>query len=203
MVKFVLLLGSFDLKTKRLLDAVKLGIAERFSGEGVFAFLLDELEVYMARNYLVLVEKISDKTANLHLFTQAGDLEETYDLALNESTLDEAVTSVLKEEWGVIGVVKLPILEKLSTIVKFASAILLIREKEETRGGEVAELIYCIMANATDRVCLFKKERIALSQMIMEFLDAARIVMRTYRDRDDLHTAVLRYLSYQIGGNNK
>lgn len=104
MVKFVLLLGSFDLKTKQLLDAVKLGIAERFSGEGVFAFLLDELEVYMARNYFVLVEKISDKTANLHLFTQEGDLEETYDLVLNGITLDEAVKNLVKEKYDIIDV---------------------------------------------------------------------------------------------------
>lgn len=97
----------------------------------------------------------------------------------------------------------MPILKKLNATTITVSAILLIREREETRGGEVAELIYFVMTKTSDKVCLFKKEGIALSQMIMEFLDAENVIMRTYQDKDDLLTAILRYLTYRIDGDNK
>jgi hypothetical protein len=46
------LLGSYDLDTKNLMEGVKKEIAEKFGGEGVYIYLLDELDVYLSEKFL-------------------------------------------------------------------------------------------------------------------------------------------------------
>jgi hypothetical protein len=42
----------------------------------------------------------------------------------------------------------------------FSKQIILVRDREEKRGGEMFELIYCIFQGYRDKVCIFKRKRI-------------------------------------------
>jgi len=199
---FILLLGSYDLDTKTLLDLLKRKIAEKYGGEGVFAFLLDELEIYSTKEYFALVERWTEERISVHTFHRDGTLKESYDLEITkEKIIDEAIKGLLRKELDVKEVTKLPVLEKLELIMKISKEILVIRDREETRGGEIAELIYCIMSGLSEKVCFFKKEGFMLSSMLMEFLDKQRVVIRTYRNHNDLVDSVLRFLSYRLSQN--
>lgn len=196
---FVLLLGSYDPETKVLMDAVKRGIAENFGGQGIFPFLLEELEVYRYDNYFMLVERWSDRVASLHIFTHQGLLEETHELQLKDGNLHQAVLDLLREKYGFYYAERMPVLEKLATVAKTFPAILLIRDHQETRGGELIELTYCIMIGTpVERIRLFYRSNVVISQMVMEILDASGIITRPYNSETELITSVIRFLYYKI-----
>ncbi len=196
---FILLLGSYDPDTRQLLDVIKGRIARRYAGEGVYSLLLDEVEIFNSKDYFVLVEKWSEEEASAHIFSHDGKPEESYRLKLTEGTsIDDAVRDLLRNEFGVKDLTRLPVLKKLDVLVQLSKSIIAVRDKEETRGGEIAELVYCIMKGFSDKVCLFKKEGFKLSSMLMEFLDQLKVTVRAYRDRNDLVDEVLRFLSYRL-----
>lgn len=196
---FVLLLGSYDSDTKNLLDAIKQKIAETYAGEGVYAILLDEVELYDTKECFVLVERWSKENVSVHIFLHDGELEESYELNVTEEApIDEAVKDLLQKEYGITDVTKVTIFDKLGLLTKATRSILLVRDKEETRGGEIAELIYCIMMGYSSKVCMFKREGFDFSSMLMEFLDQLKVIIRTYRDRNGLIECVLRFLSYRM-----
>jgi len=62
-------------------------------------------------------------------------------------------------------------MEKLSLLLEYSISIFVIRNKEETRGGEILELTYSVIAGHSDKLCLFVNENITISDMVMEFLD--------------------------------
>jgi hypothetical protein len=206
----ILLLGSYDPDTKRLLESLKMKIGERYGGEDVYAFLLDELEIYLLDDNFALVERWSEERISIYLFQHDGRPIENYELELTAGeSIDHVIRSLLsskKEELkGLeIGsyVKRLPILDKLKILVRNSSSIIVVRDKEETRGGEIAELFYCIQEGASDKIVLFKREGFELSSMLMEFLDAAKVTMRTYRNNNDLIGGVLRFLSYNPDRRN-
>ena len=139
-----------------------------FWGSRYLPFLLDELEVYRYDNYFMLVERWSDRVASLHIFTHQGLLEETHELQLKDGNLHQAVLDLLREKYGFNYAERMPVLEKLATVAKTFPAILLIRDREETRGGELIELTYCIMIGTpVERIRLFYRSNVVISQMVM------------------------------------
>jgi len=82
-------------------------------------------------------------------------------------------------------------------LVRMAKVIILIRDKEETRGGEIAELIFIILNKLSSKLCVFIKEGIELSDMIKEFLDQSNVVLQTYKHKEELLKGILRYISYR------
>jgi hypothetical protein len=196
----VLLLGSYDPITKNLLDILKREIAKKYGGTGLFVFLLEEVDVYNFREYFVLTERWTDENISIHIFQHDGSPVETYELKLaREEQIDDKVKSLLQEKYGdEYYVTKLTVIDKLIVLMNLSKQIIIVRDREETRGGEIFELTYCIFQGYRDKVCIFKREGIQLSSMLMEFLDQNKVIMRTYSTREELIENVLRFLSYNL-----
>jgi len=197
----VLLLGSYDPHTKSVMYALKEKIAEEFSGTNTYAYLLEELLIFNeeSHRFFVIAERWSEKRISIFIFTHAEYPLDNVEVEIGDENIEAVVRKVIREKYNV-AIRKVPIVDKLRILAQLSVAIIVIREKEETRGGEVAELIYLILNNFADKVCLFKRENISLSSMLMEFLDYMRIPIRTYNSIDELIQGVKRYISYRMHG---
>ena len=193
----ILLLGSFDPQTKTLLENSKEEIVKAFSGENVFALMLDTLEIYMADDMEVLTELPGEGIITLFIF-QNSQLIDMADLTLRETNADKVIYDYLKENYAVTKVDKLSIFNKLDVLMRDAAAIFLLRNKEETRGGEYLELMHALFRGHAEKIWFLKKNEIVLSAMLMEYLDKYQVKMRTYCEDKDLKDTILRILKYQI-----
>jgi len=208
----ILLLGSYDPDTKRLLDEIKKEIAKAYGAEAVYAFLLDEIEVFWSDELFALAERWTDRTLSVYIFSHDGSPVESYEIEVNEKNrIEDLITDRIRslmsqfleevDRTKGIALKRLPVLEKFDLLSHFSRAIIVVRDREETRGGEVAELIYALCSlnrKELTKICLFKKEGFKLSDMLNEFLDRFRVNIRPYRDSSDLKKAVLRFLSYML-----
>lgn len=197
----ILLLGSYDPDTKNLMDYIKRELAEKFGGEGVYIYLLDELDVYYSREYFAIIEKWERNKVSVHVFSMKGEEMETFDIPIqtfDEKIIKDECYKLLKEKFPIEKIEECAILDKLRMLARMAKVIILIRDKEETRGGEIAELIFIILNNFSSKLCVFKREGIELSEMIKEFLDQFNVVLRTYKHKEGLSKEILRYVSYRL-----
>jgi len=195
-IAIILLLGSYDPKTKACLENVKEEIVKSFSGENVYAFLLDNTETYYSDIVQVLVELLNERKATFFIF-QSGKLVDVQDVDLKNG-MDETVYNYLKEKYGVEKINKQPIFEKFTVLMRLAEAIFLIRHKEETRGGEYLELMHALFNGYSEKVWFFKKNGLKPSSMLMEYLDKFKVNMRTYSNEEELRSAVVRILKYLL-----
>ena len=191
-----LLLGSFDPLTKGCMEKIKEEIVRTFASENVYALMLDNLEIYEAGAIQVLAEMFSLGKATFLVF-ESTDLINIEDVDLQKADLDLTAYSYLKEKFNVENVKKASVIDKLTTLLLIARVILLIREKEETRGGEYLELMHALVKGNGDKIWFFKKEGIDLSVMLMEYLDKHKVVMRSYRSEQDLKESVIRVIAYR------
>jgi hypothetical protein len=76
-------LGSFDPQTKARLEKVKEEIVKTFSGENVYALLLDGVEVYFSDAVEVLTELSDEDRITLFIF-QDNQLVDMEDLKLEK-----------------------------------------------------------------------------------------------------------------------
>jgi hypothetical protein len=194
----VLLLGSYDNKTKPILDSSKEEIERVYAGE-VFTAVLSNLELYDTENFQVLTETNEEKKImSIYLISDYG-FQEAYDLPLpSEDKRDEYVRNFLKKKYGLLSAAKEPTAYKLDNLIRAAEVIFLIRHKEETRGGEYVELMYALNKGYAGKIWFFKNEGIILSSMLMEYMDMYKVTMRTYFKLEDLKSGVLRVLEYFI-----
>jgi hypothetical protein len=189
-------LGSFDPQTKLLLENVKEEIIKSFSGENVYALMLDTLEIYTAEAMEILTEQSVEKIT-LFIF-ENSQLIDVNDIKLKEESVDKTVYDYLKEKFTIKKINKLPIFNKLDVLMRDATLIFLLRHKEETRGGEYLELMHALFREHAGKIWFLKKNDIALSSMLMEYLDKYGVKMRTYEEERDLKKAVIRTLRYQL-----
>ena len=193
----ILLLGSFDPQTKAQLEDIKEEIVKTFSGENVYALLLDGVEVYFSDVVKVLTELSSEDRITLFIF-QDEQLVDMDDLKLKKEDMDKKIYNYLKKKYKITEFKRLPIFDKLDVLMQNAKIIFLLRDKEETRGGEYLELMHALFRGYAEKIWFLKKNGIALSAMLMEYLDKYQVKMRTYREKSDLETAVIRTLKYQL-----
>jgi len=192
----VLLLGSFDPQTKARLESVKDEIVKTFSGENTYALLLDSVEVYFSDVVEVLTELSNENTITLFVF-QDNQLIDMADLKL-EKDADSTVYDYLKKQYRIKQFSRRPIFEKLDVLMRNAEVIFLLRDKEETRGGEYLELIHALFRDQAGKLWFLKRNDIVLSSMLMEYLDKYGVKLRTYQAESDLKTMVIRVLNYQL-----
>jgi len=193
----ILLLGSFDPQTKAQLENIKEEIVKTFSGENVYALLLDGMEVYFSDVVEVLTELSGEDRITLFIF-QDEQLVDMEDLKLKKADIDKTVYNYLKKKYGITEFNRLPIFDKLDVLMRNAKVIFLLRDKEETRGGEYLELMHALFRGYAEKIWFLRKNGIALSAMLMEYLDKYEVKMRTYQGRSDLEKAVIRTLQYQL-----
>jgi hypothetical protein len=194
----ILLLGSFDHQTKTQLENLKEEIAKAFSFENTYAFMLDTVEIYTSDDMEVLTEHLSENRITIFTFQNGQLIDVSPDIKLDDKDEDETIYKYLKKEHPITHLSKLSIFNKLDTLMRDAKVIFLIRDREETRGGEYLELIHALFRGHADKIWFLKKNEIALSAMLMEYLDKYEVKMRTYRGESDLENAVIRTLQYQL-----
>lgn len=194
-IAIVLLLGSYDPRTKSTLENVKEEIVKNFSGENVYALLLDAVEEYSADDLEILTELLDHNQVTIFIFQQ-NQLIDMYDLKL-ENELDATVYNFLKQKYQIKKLDKLPIFEKFNMLMQIAKAIFLVRQKEETRCGEYLELMHALFRGHSEKIWFFKRNGIELSSMLMEYLDKFKVKMRTYKKEQDLTTTIVRILKYE------
>jgi len=206
--RVLLLLGSFDPETHRLLTALKEALAAGLMSEPwvSLVLLVDDVELYKVDTSLegvsasIIVEKF-DTDATLFL-VRNGELEEAFDVPLGSSQLDAIVADYAKSRLdGTI--LKLPILEKVSELATVMAAAFVIRHQELTRGGEYIELAYLIGSDraSSAKIWFFKREGVDLSQMAWEILDKYGIQMRPYQHESQLLEEAIRVARYRAGRN--
>jgi hypothetical protein len=193
-----LLLGSYDPQTKVCMETVKEEIVKSFSGENVYALILDHLEMYEAGTVQVLTESFdADDKVTLFVF-QNAQLIDIDDTMLEKAGLDSTVYAFLKEKYDVKEMKKTTIFDKLNALMLIAGAIFLLRQKEETRGGEYLELMHALYSGYSEKIWFFKKDGIELSAMLMEYLDKHKVMMRTYQREQDLIDSIVRTIKYRL-----
>jgi len=155
------------------------------------------VEIYSSGDMEVLAELFSGNRISLFIF-QNDQLVDTDDLELEKEGTDTTVYNYLKDRYGISELSRLPIFNKLDVLMRTAKVIFLLRDKEETRGGEYLELMHALFRGHAEKIWFLKKNGIALSAMLMEYLDKYEVKMRTYQGRRDLESAVIRTLKYQL-----
>lgn len=198
-MNIILLLGSYDPQTKAHLDTVREEIVKKFSGEDVYSSLLDDLEIYSTRTIQVLVELFDKDKATLFIFHR-GVLADVYDINL-KNNLDETVYSFLKGKYEIQKFSKEPIYRKFNSLMRLAKALFLIRDREETRGGEYIELMHALSQGHSEKIWFFKRNGVRLSAMLMEYLDKFRVKIRPYTNQQDLITEAIRILTYELSSS--
>jgi predicted ATP-dependent protease len=192
-----LLLGSFGPQTKALLENVKEEIVKTFSGENQYALLLDSVEVYFSDVVEVLTELSNGNMITIIIF-QNNQLVDMIDLKLEKEGADRTVYNYLRQQYKITQFNRWPVFDKLDILLQDAKAIFLVRDKEETRGGEYLELMHSLFRKHGGKLWFLKKDGVILSSMLMEYLDKYSVKMRTYQAESDLKRTVLRILQYQL-----
>lgn len=195
----ILLLGSYDSQTKLYLENVKEEIAKRFVEENAYSFLLDNLEVYVSQTIQTLVE-VSDKGKAALFVVQDNALIDVHEISFKKD-LDGAVFSFLKEKYENGEYERLSILGKFDILMKLAKALFLIRDKEETRGGEYVELMHALFQEHSEKIWFFKREGVRISEMLMEYLDKFGVKIRPYNNNQDLVEGTMRILRYRLSSS--
>jgi hypothetical protein len=73
------------------------------------------------------------------------------DLKLEKEDLDKAVYDYLKKKHNITKFNRLPIFDKLDNLMRIADVIFLLRDKEETRGGEYLELMHALFRGHAEK----------------------------------------------------
>ena len=204
---FILLLGSYDPETKKLLYAVQESIARKFADEGTYGMLMEKLEYYVVgqlsspislKTYDVIVEKEETVSLTFYLLDGVSVAVETIPY---EKDVESALFNYLLEKKLITKeaeVENIPMIGNPSLftfLVSISAIYFIIRLKEETRGGELIEL--CAILNspnnveimggkANARTFLFKKNDITLSTMFQLLLNEENVLLREFDDKDDL-----------------
>ena len=199
LVFLVLILGSYDPDTLGLLRSLKLRIQEVFSGRDVYSFLLEDLEMYSCsvigeeEMHTLLVENFDDRRSVM-FFRGRYRLEWIEDAGSSED-----LARFLERRLGKrVDVFPVSVMDKFRSLAEFSQLVFLIRDREETRGGEYVELAYLVIGcGASDKVWFFKRENVKLSTMAMELLDMYGVKMRPYTSKDELLEGAIRVVNYE------
>ena len=193
-VHFITILGSYDPQTKTKLLAIKEEIAKKFIVKNVFPLLLDSAEVYFSDGRDFLTEIYEDKVT-IYVF-QDREMLDIVDCTINGS-VSSTVLNYVKIKYGIDNIQKRPILKKFEILMTLSLMIIIIRDKEETRGGEYLELVFAMNQTDVKKIWLFYNKTIVLSGMLMEFLDYFKVLTREYDENEYLQT-VMRAVEYSI-----
>ena len=193
----LVLLGSYDPTTKRLLYSLKEEVVKAYAGSGVtvYAFILESLTVYeLSNNSVLFLENIGERLFTAY-FLVNGVLEDIIEL---KGELNDVLLQV-ENRYGVRVRRKVRELDKLRLLADYPYSLLIfLREKELTRGGEYIELAYLVSRLRPEevykRAWFFKREGIPISTMVKELLTDFKIQYRTYSSDEELIEEVLRVL---------
>lgn len=174
---------------------IKEEIAKKFDGK-IFAFLLDTLEIYITNKFEVLAEINPGKQITLYFFENSS-LRDVEDILLNVGeNADTKILDYLNKHYNISKFEKKPLANKYDILLSWAKCVFVIRDKEETRGGEYVELMHILFADKYESLWFMKNREIQISSMLEEYLDLFGVKIREYSTIDEMITSVLRILGY-------
>ncbi len=193
----ILLLGSYDEETKRVLNRIKEEIAKisTYHGELIFTLLLEDVEIYRTDTDDICVEKFNGKATFIIFHKNSLNVKNVLDFDAKD---EEDIAKILRK-LGYKSFIRIPILEKLKVLALVASLIFVIRHMELTRCGEYIELAF-LLGEGLDRhsVYMLVNKDVKISAMLKELIDYTEIHFREYEDEVDLLETVRRILYYKV-----
>ncbi len=194
----ILLLGSYDPETKRILEMVKEEVAKisTYYGEIIFSLLLENVEIYKTDTDWICAEKF-DEVVTFIIFEQ--DSIRVKDVLDFKVKSEEHLVEILRKELGYRSFVVIPVLEKLKVLATASSLIFVIRHEELTRCGEYIELAF-LLGKGFDpyQIYMLVNREIEISAMLKELINYTKINFRMYKDERDLLETVRSILYYEI-----
>jgi len=198
-VLLILLLGSYDPETKKVLNTVKEEVAKYSTSftEYIIPLLLEDVELYRcttAEKYAdIVVEKLNGR-ATAMIF-EGGQLKDVRDF--DARTFDDVEKELKKLGYSCS---RLPVMEKLWQLATSSFLVFVIRHKELTRGGEYIELCLLLLSRglSPSKAYIFIKSGVEISAMLEELIDATKINLRVYRDEEHLAEMVRRVIYYEL-----
>lgn len=196
----ILLLGSYDPRTREVLLRAKVALAEGLAAEPWIAVpvLLDDVEFYRELHPTPgepPLEVIAERsTAGFTVYMIREDvLVDVIDGQCASRQFEPRVELQLRQSSGA-RLTKLSLLEKVQALARSRSLTFLIRDSELTRGGEYIELAYLLGQGHSPpgRMWFLKREGFALSEMASVALDEFGIHMRSYRSTKSLQDQIVR-----------
>jgi len=201
-IHFIILLGSYDPDTKSLLYEIKEYIAKSFQEE-IYPIILEDIEIYRTIKppYIVML----DKQGSSAYIIDGLVIKDMIHLGCNCETIDEKclvmLNSILEERYGITLKERLPVLEKLYSLVWVSKLIFVLRDKQYTRCGEYIELIFLLerlpRERSSDIIFLWNKD-VELSSMIQEALEEYKFGFRTYSSKQALFDEIHRLVYHRI-----
>ena len=200
---FVLILGSYDSDTKRLLYSLRECLTRKFVIEGHHFLLMEMTSLFKVEDgRYVITEEDGKNNVTLYIFPQVicmkeievemidtikleGGLEETVSKYI--TAFDGSTTRIQMERARITGETGL-----FDYLVEICSLYSIIRLKEESRGGEYLEL--CQILKMKERklvrqerdIYYFNKVGNVHSTMLNLFLDSKELMFRDFNDENNL-----------------
>ncbi len=202
---WILLLGSYDSETRRILYKVKDEInklSTYYDEYLLIPLLLENVEVYRVvkedRVGLAILERYAENLWSLMIAIE-GKIE-VYD-DVEGGSLEE-VEEVIEKTYG-LRWTRLQLLEKfryLASMVAGSGLIIVIRHVELARCGELIELTFLLREGVpVDVIRVLVNEEINVSSMLLELLRMYRVYWERYGDEEELLRIIRGIIQYFIG----
>jgi hypothetical protein len=200
---FVLILGSYDNETKKLIYSLRDCLTSKFVKEGHYFIIMEKMALFRTEDgRYVLTEEDTNCNVTLYIFNSIGNIgefgPEMIDTIKLEGGLEETVSKYITDPCelpNMIQMDKAPITGEtglFNFLVEICSFYNIIRLKEESRGGEYLEL--CQILRMKDRklvrqerdVYYFNKIGNVHSSMLNLVLNSNELVLRDFDENGDL-----------------
>jgi hypothetical protein len=163
----ILLLGSYDTKTKEVLNRVKREIAKysTYLPEHIVPLLLEDVELYRCwrpPETEIIVERFDSRATVMLL--EHGVLTDVWDI--DAETLEDIDLELRRMGYECV---RLPVMVKLQLLANVSFLVFLLRHMELTRGGEYIELAF-LLGKRLDpcKVYFLLRQGIEVSTMVDE-----------------------------------
>ncbi len=185
------ILGSYDPETKNILYRVKEEIAKLstiLEDIDLLPLLLEEAEIYLGEQKgqacTIMVEKYSENKYTLIFIEKPSVIKDVVDI---EAHSLEELEEKLEHDYSISFLTRVPIYEKLRLLAK-DSITIVIRHKEETRCGEIVEVLLLLAKpHLRPKIVYFMyNDKIKLSYMVSQLLRAVGIAFFKYKDLEEL-----------------
>lgn len=199
-IRPILILGSYDRETKELLYAVKEEVAKLSTGyrDILVPLLLEGLEVYVNTEEpgkTIIVERYAGKYTITTI--KLAEVEDVYDI--EAESIEEVEQHIARTHGPYI---RLPLLRKLEALARNSFLVFIVRERGETRCGEIVELVFLLDRGISPSIIyLLARSGISLSSMLKDLIEYKRINFRTYSNKDELLDIVRRIIYYRMEEN--
>ncbi|MEM0133649.1 MAG: hypothetical protein QXU18_00260 [Thermoplasmatales archaeon] len=201
---FVLLLGSYDDETKDSMYELQECIARSFLSreDECYALIMERLGAYLMGDFIILTEQYLEKYTTLYVLDLQNKLLDV-DSIETPQDIQYFIHNYLAEKKMVdpeLSIEKVPNIVSrgvypslFSMLVSIADIFIIVRLREETRGGEYIEICYLVWRipnmvsiHGEPRIFLFRKEGITLTTMLDIVAEDNKIVVKEFFNNTDL-----------------